>query len=136
VAARRATTGEKDGAAESAPPPAAVDLGLNLFDLEPLHRRKNGVGIEANAATAQPDDGDCLGFDEILNESFADVEFPGNADQVGQLVVVVGQGEILGPHWNRFRNGWLSVVCLVELFDEFHDVLLLSPVGENPEFLV
>ena len=62
---------------------------LNLFDLEPLDRRENGVGIEADAAAAKPDDRDCLGFHEALHETLAHAEPFRDADQIGQLFALV-----------------------------------------------
>jgi hypothetical protein len=105
------------------------------MDFELPHGAHDAVEIEPGAAASEPDDWDHLPADEGLHETLADAEPPRHVVEVGEVIAVIRQSAF-GNHWNRFGNGRLSVVGLVELFDEFHDVLLLFPVGENPEFLV
>jgi hypothetical protein len=86
------------------------------------------VKIEARAATSQTNDRDLFPAHERLHETFANAEPPGNSREVGEGIAVVRQSRFGNDgHW--LGNGRLGVVRGVELFREFHDVLLLFSGG-------
>jgi hypothetical protein len=102
-------------------------------DFKFLDRVDYAVEIEPGAPPSQPDNRDHLAAHEGLHESFTDTQLLGHAGEIGELIAVIRQGRILRAHRHGFIDGRLSVAVLrVEFLDKFHDVLLFSPVGENP----
>src|SRR5471030_214549 len=102
----------------------------NLVDFELLDGVHHAIQIEPGATAAQPDDWDHLPAYERLHVTFADAEPPGHGLEVGEVIAVVRQSFISWNHRDRFGNGWLSVVGLVDVFRKFH-VFLLCTGSEN-----
>jgi hypothetical protein len=86
------------------------------------------VKIEARAATSHPNHRNLFPAHERLHEAFADAKSPGDCREVGEGIAVVRQSGF-GNDWHRLGNGRLGIVGGVELFGEFHDVLLLFSGG-------
>jgi hypothetical protein len=99
------------------------------MDFELLHGTHDAVDIEPGTAASEPDDWDRLPAHKRLYEAFTNAEPPGHCMEVGEVIAVIRQNALAGPHRDWFGNGRLSVVGLVELLDEFHDVLLLFSGG-------